>query len=412
MRSTGGAQCSACNALKDAERQAEAEDAYVGRLGGGDLELAQAGTPGLSGGGAKKSSKKGAKKGAKPCPSKKGKGKKASGGGLVDDIGALAIPLGLIAAKEGIQYLTHKKASKKKAASSKKVGGGLMEDVANLAIPLGFVAAERVLSSTYDKKKKSKKGASASTAAAAAPKKSSSRRKAPAGRYAAYGGEYPRDLSPGMESFYDDTPPTALDGGPYGGPDSSASASGSSSGTPLPPMPMAMAAPMMGGYNSQLAKAGLVPLSHGGEGSFLDSLMHPLPPSTKGGARTGPTQVGPPKTGGAGTASPAGPPFGPTQVGPPKTGGAGAGTTSPTTGPPKVFGGALLAAQHAQIAAEFRQMAAEIGAFLEKKGKASSAPKAPKTPSAAKAKAKATKPKASAEKKKKPASKKKAAPKK
>ena len=386
MRSTGGAQCSACNALKDAERQAEAEDAYVGRLGGGDLELAQAGTPGLSGGGAKKSSKKGAKKGAKPCPSKKGKGKKASGGGLVDDIGALAIPLGLIAAKEGIQYLTHKKASKKKAASSKKVGGGLMEDVANLAIPLGFVAAERVLSSTYDKKKKSKKGASASTAAAAAPKKSSSRRKAPAGRY---GGEYPRDLSPGMESFYDDTPPTALDGGPYGGPDSSASASGSSSGTPLPPMPMAMAAPMMGGYNSQLAKAGLVPLSHGGEGSFLDSLMHPLPPSTKGGARTGPTQVGPPKPGGA-----------------------GAGTTSPTTGPPKVFGGALLAAQHAQIAAEFRQMAAEIGAFLEKKGKASSAPKAPKTPSAAKAKAKATKPKASAEKKKKPASKKKAAPKK
>ena len=353
--------------------------------GWGDLELPSG--AGVQSGGKKKL----APKKKKLAPKKKLGGgivddlgmlaKKAStkklGGGIVDDLGMLVVPLGLIAAKEGMEYLMHNRNAAKKApkkavggggeyaaypvapavtggshrggdadeptikmeggtphhrytgpvigSSSSSMtggdwsphptaagrrrrkpadgqgpgtGGGVMNDVANLAIPLGFVAAERVLSSVYRKK-------TAKTAKTPASSTKKSR------RYGAFGGD--GEQAPIVQEGF------ATVGVPV------AYATGN--------------APVSGGSRGD---GQLVPLVAGGA-SYMDSPIN--------NPALGPTT-----------------PF------------CGKGMTGGAARPAKLKGGALLAAQHAQIAAEFRQMAAEIGAFLDKKSKS----KAPKTPAGAK----------------------------
>ena len=234
------------------------------------------------------------------------------GGGIVDDLSKLAVPLGLIAAKEGVEYLANKR-SKNVSKGKGKVGGGLVEDMANLAIPLGFVAAERVLSSHLSKR-------DGKTKKTPKPKSTPSMR----GRMAAFGGN-----------------------GEYG----------------------ADAIPTMGGYSDDL-----VPMSSGGSDTFFDTIVHTLP--KKGGSSD--TKMTPPTKSMGGGRYPV------------KRGGSGdMDMYNPSTGGgygemdsmKKVKGGkgnkpskggaaasaAAMASRHAAIAAEFRNMAAEIGSFLENK---------------------------------------------
>ena len=248
--------------------------------------------------------------------------KDSSGGGLVGDLSKLAVPLGLIAAKEGMEYLAKKRSDKK--AAKKSVGGGLVADMANLAIPLGFVAAERVLSSQLSKRdgKKGKKSPDEG-----ATKKKPAAPKRVRGRVAAYGGdgEYGTDAMPQMGGFADLMP---LHAQQSGGSDSffdtivhtlPKKTSGGSGDIPE--------LPMSGGRGGRIAR------QRGGSGD-MDPMM---PPTTIGGS--GDMDMMPPTTIGGGRR------------------GSNAAKDSPST----------MAARHAAIAAEFRNMAAEIGSFLEKK---------------------------------------------
>lgn len=213
-------------------------------------------------------------------------GPKSVGGSLLEDMGKLAVPLGLIAAKEGMQYIAKKRVAKSAKPAKPTAGGGIVADIANLSIPLGFVAAERVLQAHMKSKAKkdTKKDESSKNTTTTKKKKATTKKSASTGRRAAYGG---------------------FDDGMYGS-------------------DAMMQPPVAGGYSD----ADLMPLGAqnvGGGDSFFDNIMHTLP---KEGGSSGSAQ-----------------------------------TMS------KKLGGAALRQKHAAIAAEFRAMAAEIGAFLDKKAK-------------------------------------------
>jgi hypothetical protein len=75
------------------------------------------------------------------------KATKKHGGSFLGDLGQLAIPLGLIAAKEGVEYMRKKPASAKKASTAKKSGarrasfGGNPEGTLSLDSPAPYPSA-------------------------------------------------------------------------------------------------------------------------------------------------------------------------------------------------------------------------------------------------------------------------------